>query len=94
MANPSPVTISNRRKVGINFLKEVSVKKYTAIGMITKKVIPVSFDIKARKKLIPPKTNDNIDFDELYFSSDHIEINPNRKQRISSRLFILLTTSV
>jgi len=94
MINPSPVITSNRRKVGINFLKEVSVKKYTAIGMITKKVIPVSFDIRARKKLIPPKTNDNIDFDELYFKSDHIEINPNRKQRISSRLFILFTTSV
>ena len=94
MANPSPVITSNRRNVGINFFKEVSVKKYTAIGIITKKVIPVSFDIRARKKLIPPKTNDIIDFDELYLSSDHIEINPNRKQRISSRLFILFTTSV
>jgi hypothetical protein len=94
MINQSPVITSNSRKAGVNFLKEVSVKKYATNGIITKKTIPVSFDIRARKKLIAPKTNANIDLDEIYFNNDHIEINPNRKQRISSRLFMLFTTSV
>ena len=94
IVNQSPVITSNQNKAGINLLKEASVKKYMAIGITAKKVIPLSFDIRARKKLTPPKTNANLDFEETYLINNHIEINPNRKQRISSRLFILFTTSV
>ena len=64
----TPVIASKKRKVLPVFFKEVSVKKKIISGMITRKVIPVSFDSNARKKLIPIKINDQIDFDERYFN--------------------------
>ena len=69
-------------------------KKKTARGIINKKLIPVSFDIKERKKLNPPKINALFDLVVVYLKRNHIEIIAKRKQRISSRLLILLTTSV
>ena len=69
-------------------------KKKIINGIIIKNVMPVSFDIRARKKLILPRNNDTIDLVEMYLNMKKIDIIPKRKQKISSRLLILLTTSV
>ena len=63
-------------------------------GIIIKNEMPVSFDSKERKKAIAPRISGVLAFDVLYFSKYQIEIRAKRKQRISSRLLILFTTSV
>jgi hypothetical protein len=77
----------------INFLK-FSEKKKSANGIISKKAIAVSFDSKASKKQIPPKAKADFDFVETYLKRNRIDRMAKRKQRISSRLFMLFTTSV
>jgi 1,4-alpha-glucan branching enzyme len=71
----------------ITFLLENPVKaaeiglqgKKMVKGIINRKDIAVSFDIKPRKKLTPPKINDNFDRVETYVNSNHIEMISKRK---------------
>jgi hypothetical protein len=77
-----------------SFFIGYEVKTNSIKGIKIRKVMPFSFDIKDRKKLIPPRINDTIEFEKMYLKIYQIETNPKRKQRISSRLLMLSTTSV
>ena len=86
--------VINRMENGKICFGEFSVKKKRINGIIIRKVIPVSFDINERKKLMLPRQKASIDLEEKYLRRKNIEINPKRKHKISSILLILFTTSV
>ena len=57
------------------FLKVVFVKKKSIKGIISRKVMPVSFDSNEKKKLASPRHKAGIRLPERYFSRKNIEIN-------------------
>ena len=77
-----------------SFINGYEAKTNSIKGIKMRNVIPLSFEINDRKKQTPPRINDTIEFEKRYLKIFQIETNPKRKQRISSRLLMLSTTSV
>ena len=76
------------------FFKLPLLKQNKSKGIPTRKVIPVSFDNMERKKNNVPRINDDIDLTDVYLTMKIALRIKNKKHNISSRLLILLTTSV
>ena len=81
-------------EIRTSFLMDEFVKTNKVKGITIKKVIPVSFDNIERKKQMLPNIKFKTARLETDFTKQKIARIPNRKQRISSRLLILSTTSV
>ena len=68
--------------------------KYNERGIIAAKLTPFSFVRQVIKKTKHPNRHQNQFPDSLNFRKIRMDINPNKKTRISSRFFKLATTSV
>ena len=76
-----------------NLLTDESVKTKKVNGIAIKKEIPDSLEIEQRKKEIPERNKYRLNLFEAAFRIKKSDKIPNKKQRISSALFMLLTTS-
>src|SRR5215211_4271736 len=83
----APVRRRGVKKTVNIFFKELVVKKNKVSGMMSKKLIPFSLDNRARKNEMPPAIKKIFELVKAFFRKNQRDPRPNRKQRISSRLF-------
>src|ERR1700722_2416974 len=88
-----PEMASITKEIYTIFLTDEFVKTKKVNGITSKKEMPDSLEVDERKKEIPERNKYRLNLPEAAFRIKKRDKIPNKKQRISSALLILFTTS-